>query len=118
MLGIDDNNPDSLRIIPRYPVSWNEMSISDFPVLTGNKRQKINYSYLRNSKGQLFKYQFERFVKNLSLRLGPLPENKSVLKATVNGKSVDFETLKSGDSRWVWLKNLSGFRANAEIIYK
>jgi hypothetical protein len=118
MLGIDDNNSDNLRIIPRYPSSWDQMSISDFPVLTGNKRQKIKYSYIRNEKGQVFTYGFQNPVKNVSLRLGPIPEGKDVFKATLNGEKVAIENLNSGDSRWVWIKNLSGQHGKVEIQYQ
>lgn len=118
MLGIDDNNSDHVRIIPRYPSSWNQMSIKDFPVLTENKRQKINYSYTRDDNGQVFKFEFESSVKNMSLRLGPIPEGKVVSKAIFNSEKLAFENLVSGDSKWVWIKNLSGKMGEVKIQYK
>jgi hypothetical protein len=118
MLGIDDNNPDLLHIIPRFPASWNQMSISDFPVLTGNNRQKIKYSYTRDVKGQIFNFGFERPVKNMSLRLGPIPDGKEIIKATLNGQKVMFENLISGDCRWVWIKDLSGKQGEVKIQYQ
>ena len=118
MLGIDDNNPDLLRIIPRFPATWNQMSISDFPVLTGNKRQKIKYSYTRDLVGQVFNFGFERPVKNMSLRLGPIPDGKQITKVTLNGGKVSFENLISGDSRWVWIKNISGKQGEVKIQYQ
>jgi hypothetical protein len=118
MFGIDDNNAEYLRIIPRYPTSWNKMSVSDLPVLTGKKRQKINYSYSREEKMQVFKFGFENPVKNMSLRLGPIPEGKKILNATLDGKKLAFEDQVSGDSRWVWIKNLSGKAGKVEIHYQ
>jgi len=118
MLGIDDNNSDHLRIIPRFPASWNQMSISDFPVLTGNERQKIKYSYLRDEAGQVFNYGFERPVKNMSLRLGPIPAGKEIIKATLNGEKVMFKDLISGDSRWVWIEDLRGKQGEVKIQYQ
>ena len=117
MLGIDDNNPDYLRLVPRYPSSWNQMSIKDYPVLTDNKRQKITYSYVRDKNGQSFNYGFEQPVKKMSLRLGPIPEGKEVLTVMVNGKKHAFKNVQSGDSRWVWINNLSGQKGKAEILY-
>ena len=32
MLGIDDNKPEHLRFIPRFPSSWTFMAVKDFPV--------------------------------------------------------------------------------------
>ncbi len=118
MLGIDDNNSDHLRLVPRFPLSWDQMGISDFPVLTGNKRQNIKYSYVRDEKGQVFKYGLENPVKNMSLRLGPIPVGKEIFNATLNGKKVAFEKLTSGDSRWVWINNLSGKQGEVKIQYQ
>jgi hypothetical protein len=118
MLGIDDNNPDSLRLVPRYPASWNQMSIRDFPVLADNKRQTITYSYVRDSKGQVFKYGFESPVKKISLRLGPIATRKEVLYVTLNGKKVAFEKLTSGDSRWIWINNFGGKQGKVKIQYQ
>ncbi len=118
MLGIDDNNSEHLRIIPRYPSSWKRMSISDYPVLTGNKRQKISYSYLRNENSQVFRFGFERPVEKMSLRLGPIPEGREVLNATINGAEAKYEKLTSGDSQWVWIRNLSGADGEVKIFYQ
>jgi len=117
MLGIDDNNPDKLRLVPRFPSSWNEMAIRDFPVLTGKSRQKINYSYYRTKNGQTFNYGFEQPVNNMSLRLGPIPADKKVVSVWVNGKSQAFAPLSSGDSKWVWVNSLSGIKGEVKLIY-
>ena len=80
MFGIDDNNAEYLRIIPRYPTSWNKMSVSDLPVLTGKKRQKINYTYLREEKMQVFKFGFENPVKKYESEIGSNPGRKENIK--------------------------------------
>ncbi len=118
MLGIDDNNSDHLRLVPRFPLSWDQMEISDFPVLTGNKRQNIKYSYVRDEKGQVFKYGLQNPVKNMSLRLGPIPVGKRIFNATFNGKKVAFEKLNSGDSQWIWINNLSGKQGEIKVQYQ
>jgi len=117
MLGIDDNNPDYLRLIPRYPSSWNQMSISEYPVLTGKERQKIKYSYYRSKSLQTFEYGFEKPVKKMSLRLGPVPVGKEVSIVKVNGKKIEFESVRSGNSRWVWINNLNGQNGRVEMYY-
>jgi hypothetical protein len=117
MFGIDDNNPDKLRLIPRYPGTWNQMSLSEIPVLTGNRRQKMNYTYLRQSDRQLFKFGFENHVRNMSIRLGPIPEGREIKHATFDGKEIAFENQISGDSRWVWIKNLNCRTGNVIIYY-
>ena len=118
MLGIDDNNAENLRIVPRYPSSWNQMSVSELPVLTGNKRQKISYTYLREANRQVFNFGFERPVRKMSLRLGPIPEGRHIANATLNGNKLTFENQVSGDSQWVWIRNLSGLSGNIIIYYQ
>jgi hypothetical protein len=118
MFGLDDNNAENLRIIPRYPTSWNQMSISEVPVLTGSERQKISYTYLREKNRQVFKFGFERPVRKMSLRLGPIPEGRHIAYATLDDKKLSFENLFSGDSRWVWIKNLSGKTGKVIIYYQ
>lgn len=118
MFGLDDNNAENLRIIPRYPASWNEMSICNIPVLTGNKRQKIKYTYLREGDKQVFKFELEKPVSNISLRLGPIPVGREIKNATIDGKELSFENQTSGDSRWVWLKNLNGKTGKVIIYYQ
>lgn len=118
MFGIDDNNSGELRLIPRYPASWNQMSVSDIPVLTGNRRQKMNYTYLRKYDRQVFKFGFENQVRNLSIRLGPIPEGREIKHATSDGKEIAFENQISGDSRWVWINNLSGLTGEVEIYFQ
>jgi hypothetical protein len=117
MLGIDDNDAEHLRIIPRYPGSWDQMAISGFPVLTGNQRQKITYSYTRKTDGQEFYYKFQRDVSDLSIRLGPVPDGRKISGAFYNGKRIAFEELKSGDSMWVWIRDLKGVEGKIKILF-
>ena len=116
MLGVDDNKPDYLRLVPRYPVSWNYAAIKDFPVLTGTQRQKMSYTYERDDVGQTFSFSIDAPVEKMSVRLGPIPEGKTVSKATVDGEAVEFEKLSSGDSEWVWVHNLGGKLGVVRIV--
>jgi hypothetical protein len=117
MLGVDDNNPEHLRLIPRFPHSWTQMSISDFPVLTGNYRQNMQYEYERADDKHTFIYGFEHLVEHLSIRLGPLPKQIVVLGATYNQMEHPFELLESGDCTWVWIHQLSGKDGSIELFF-
>jgi hypothetical protein len=114
MLGVDDNDPDHLRLVPRYPKSWTRMSISDFPVLTGKKRQYCAYHYTRNPKLQTFEFKFDKPVK-MSVRLGPVQNVDSV---KLDGKKIDSRLEYSGDSRWVWVEDIQGKTGIIDIIMK
>lgn len=116
MLGIDDNDPDHLRIIPRFPSEWSDMSIAEYPVLTGLKRQKCQYSYTRDNNQQIFQIKFEEPVNKFSIRLGPLPVDKKVKQVTNNSKKIKYQTVSSGDSRWVWVTNMNGKQSDIKIL--
>jgi len=118
MLGIDDNNPGHLRIIPRFPADWSRISIADYPVLTGGKRQKCSYSYIRDNKQQTFQIKFEEPVNNFSVRLGPLPADKTIKKVSNKKEEIQYHILDSGDSRWIWVENINGIEVNIKILFE
>ncbi len=117
MLGIDDNDPVHLRIIPRYPVSWDDMSVSEYPVLTGDSRQFIDYQYKRVNECQTFDIKFRKPVENLSVRLGPMPQGKNIGGVFFNGLETPVEQIDSGDSKWVWIHNLSGLEGRITMNF-
>jgi len=117
MLGIDDNNPTHLTIVLRYPAQWNRMLIAEYPILNGERRQHISYIYERFEDKQIFSFTFEKMIKVLSVRLGPIPKGKNISVAFVNEKEVMFEVLKSGDSNWVWIRNITGLSGRIVLKY-
>jgi hypothetical protein len=50
--------------------------------------------------------------------LGPLPAGKIVSGASFNGHKVAFDNLESGDSRWIWIKDIGGKEGEVEIFYR
>ena len=118
MLGIDDNDPARFRLIPRFPADWTHASIKEFPVLTGEHRQKFAYTYTRTADTHRLSFEFEQPVKVMDVRLGPLPEKANIVSVTANGVAVIFKELRSGDSRWVWVRNLSGKTADVVVSMK
>lgn len=108
VLGFDDNDPEHLRLVPRYPATWTHMAVNKFPVLTGRIRQHCRYTYDRGEAGQSFSFNLEHFVERISIRLGPIPLSKKVKTVDYNGRATNFSLQNSGDSTWLWLQNLSG----------
>ena len=108
MLGVDDNAADHLRLVPRFPAAWTVMALRRYPVLTGTARQRLCYRYERAADGQTFEYEFERPVDRFSVRLGPIPAGAQITGAAHDQRALPWECVESGDSRWVWLKDLSG----------
>jgi len=114
MLGVDDNDMNNTKLVPRYPLSWNSMEVKDFPVLIGNRREKVSYKFIRGDITDIFNYSFSRATKQLSIRLGPFTEDTTITAVSINGTKAEFEKIKSGDSVWIWLRNIKD--QNAEII--
>jgi len=108
MMGIDDNDPRHLRLVPRFPSSWGRCSVQDFPVLTGLRRQRGGYTFERTEDALRFTFALERPVDALSVRLGPLPAGKKAAAASLDGRTVPLAQQRSGDSEWVWIRGMSG----------
>ncbi len=115
MLGIDDNDPAHLRIVPRFPSAWTRVSIDKFPVLAGGGRQLCRYTYERSDDKQVFSLGFEQPVDRVSVRLGPIPEGKTVAGVEVNSAACEFDQTHSGDSDWVWVRDLQGRDIQVEV---
>ncbi len=106
LLGIDDNDPRHLRLVPRYPSSWTRMMIADYPVLTGSSRQSMGYVYERSGDTARLTYRFRSPVERLSVRLGPFPSGSTAAEAESGGKHAPARLVTSGDSAWVWVSDV------------
>ncbi len=111
-MGIDDNNPAELHLVPRYPASWTEMSIARYPVLTGDSRQQISYQYTRSESSQSFHFELSQRASAVSLRMGPIAAGKKVKGVTVDGSTTPFVLEPSGDSNWVWIRGITAKQAD------
>lgn len=116
MLGIDDNDPEHLRFVPRYPMGWDKMHLGKYPVTTGHIRQFVSYRYLRENDRHTFSFELDLPVGNISIRLGPLPLDLKAVSARLNNREVPCEVLCSGDSSWVWVGNISGKSGIVDLV--
>lgn len=101
-LGVDDNDPQHLRLVPRYPPGWATMEIKGFPYLGGNARRAVAYRYERQARHQRFEFELERDAPHMSVRLGPIPAQARRIRASLNGKTIPHRRVRSGDSNWIW----------------
>jgi hypothetical protein len=118
MLGIDDNDPWHLRLIPRYPLQWNDLAVLKYPVLAGGKRQYIDYKFVREQDCHKFSYKFEYPIDKISVRIGPIPADMEVSCVYFSNAKIHHEVVFSGDSRWVWVKNLSSVSGTVVVELK
>ena len=107
MAKIYDNKKDLVRLVPRFPASWTKCSISDYPVLIGDKRGTLEY-VIERVEGSLKLITKLSDESALDIRMGPIDVDAKVKSVTVNGEKVAFESYLSGDSRWVWIRGLNG----------
>ena len=102
MLGVDDNRPGELHLVPRYPEKWTRLQISAFPVLTGSTRQHLTYCYERSPREQMFDYSFSDAPTSFHLRLGPIDPLWTSITVEHSGQPLAARIVSSGDSAWVW----------------
>ncbi len=115
MLGVDDNDPTHLRLVPRFPAAWTALSIERFPVLTGDQRQHVAYEYRRERESQRFTCRFERDPGRWALRLGPFEPEQEIGRASLNGQAVVARRERSGDSDWAWIDVDEGPMCQVEV---
>jgi hypothetical protein len=106
LIGVDDTQPQRLRVMPRLPYGWTEMTADKYPALVerNGKTETVFMRYdLQRVGGQMrLEVSADRQLGMVAMRLGPFekrPENSDVL---VNGKHPAESSIEqSGDSWWV-----------------
>lgn len=104
MLGVDDNIPGKLRLVPRFPAEWTHCAISDYPVLTDEGRGKLAYAIDRTENTYKIHIQTSANVST-DVRIGPL-KDKPEGHLYINGAEAAYEPFMSGDSWWIWAKGI------------
>ena len=114
MLGVDDNRPERLRLVPRYPVSFSLVELRDYPVTLGAERASLSYRIDRSEDSYSASVELSRKAL-FDARLGPFasfPEGT----VTVNGRAHPSAALRSGDAFWLWVRDLAGDAFRIEYI--
>ena len=107
MLGVDDNDPDHLRLVPRFPASWSRWAVRDWPVLIGNRRQTCSFAGEREPGCLRFSFSTSAPIGRVSVRLGPFGLAETISRILVDGEPASYHGERSGDSQWVWIHNLA-----------
>ncbi len=106
VIGVDDNQPLHLQILPRMPYGWTEMSVNKYPALVERNGRteiaRIHYD-LRRSGGEMrFTVSANRNLGMVDMRLGPYATAPSASDVLVNGSHpADPSITQSGDSWWI-----------------
>jgi hypothetical protein len=106
LIGVDDNQPQRLRIMPRLPYGWNEIAVSKYPALVeqdGNRETALlHYDLRRVGDRMTLHISADRPLAPVTLRLGPFAKQPAAADVLVNGKPPsDAKINQSGDSWWM-----------------
>jgi hypothetical protein len=117
LVGVDDTEPQRLRIMPRMPYGWSEMGASEYPALVerDSKRAIAHVRYdLRRTAGRMsLDISADRPLGVVAVRLGPFEKQPRPEDALVNGKQPANPRIEmSGDSWWISFNTPVGPLAN------
>jgi hypothetical protein len=106
LIGVDDNQPEHLCIMPRLPYSWTEIAVSKYPALVeqNGKRETamLRYDLHRAAHNMTLDISADRSLGPVSMRLGPFEKQPTAADVFVNGKHPSQPNIaQSGDSWWV-----------------
>jgi hypothetical protein len=106
LIGVDDNQPQRLRILPRLPYGWSEIAISKYPAFVeqneNRKAAMLRYDLRRTGRSLSLDISADRPLGPVSMRLGPFEKQPAAADVLVNGKHPsDARIEQSGDSWWV-----------------
>ncbi len=106
LIGVDDNDPQRLRVMPRLPHGWTEIAVAKYPALIerDGKLQTAQLHYdLRRAAGHLtMEISAGRQLGSVAIRLGPFEKRPQANDVSVNGRHpTGAKVEQSGDSWWV-----------------
>jgi len=114
-LGVDDNRPGLLRLVPRFPAAWGHCAIAEYPVLTNEGRGTLQYVLDRTEQTWRMEIAVSAPVQ-MELRAGPFTACPGdTVQVRVNGTVREAEPFFSGDSWWIWIRSLTGKDFAVEI---
>ncbi len=112
--GVDDTNPDHIRIMPRVPDPLEGIDVSNHMVLlpdgVGFKKARVDFRF---EKGGVFSMNSSDPIPLLSIRLGPLSDKsmaeESMKLISAEGPKCRLESsgvFKGDTAWWIWVEDL------------
>jgi hypothetical protein len=118
LIGVDDNEPQRLRVMPRMPYGWTEIAVAKYPALVelDGKMEIAHLRYdLHRAAGHMsMEISADRPLGSVAMRLGPFEKQPQAADVLVNGQHpADAKVEQGGDSWWVSFVAPVGARATA-----
>ena len=109
VIGVDDNEPDRLRVFPRMPYGWSEIAIEKYPILfsrDGKMETALLHYKLERAAGRMnFDISSDKGLGPIAIRLGPFDKQPTISAVRINGRVPENASVQqSGDSWWVGFK--------------
>ncbi len=111
--GIDDTNPEEIKIMPRVPDPLTGLEVSNFltVIADGDRTQiaRVNYTY---EKGKSFSLTSDKPLPNLAVRLGPYVSEGAARRAIqpsdlpsgATGRLERSGRYQDSDAWWIWVE--------------
>jgi len=110
LLGIDDYDTNTLKLMPRLPIGWTGVSVHKWPVRVSSSNRSemavLSMELTRDNdcKKCDFNLYADKPVDDLAIRLGPFPISAKQLTVENNRENVSATLFESGDSKWAWVQ--------------
>lgn len=105
VIGADDTHPDRLRLFPRMPYDWNEITVEKYPVLFEREGKVdtafIHYKLERSADRMKMEIGSDKDLGLVSIRLGPFQKQPDASSIRINERlPAQVSVEHSGDSWW------------------
>jgi len=109
VVGVDDDEPQRVRIMPRMPYGWSEMGVAKYPVLYEREGKTemalLRYTLVREQARMNLTIAADQELGSVAMRLGPFEDQPQASDVEVNGRHpADAKVAQGGDSWWVSFK--------------
>jgi hypothetical protein len=110
LLGIDDYDANTLKLMPRLPIGWTGVSVHNWPVRVSSSSRSemamLSMELTRDSNYKKcdFNLYADKPVDDLAIRLGPFPISAKQLNVEINRENASATLFESGDSKWAWVR--------------
>ena len=104
LAGVDDHDPDNLKLVPRLPANWKGVKATEWVIShnVGVRKQTqidFNYQHLQNKRYSL-ELKSEKPLKKITVRCGPFLQSTPNIMVLQGNEKLQFETYKSGPHNW------------------
>jgi hypothetical protein len=106
VIGVDDTQPQRLRIFPRMPYGWDEIAVEKYPVLFERAGKAatalVHYKLERTATQMNLNISSDKTLGAVTVRVGPFAHQPNASSVLFNGKLPAGASIQhSGDSWWV-----------------